>query len=196
MAKRKKVSYDEIIEVFKNNPDISGTELAQIFKKEASWGKRFKKFYFASKEEKEHLKDTHPAFKAFYNLYKEYLENNSDSEIIEPQKEEEQQMPLLQEGQELDQEEEELSELELKYNNLEKVAVGLAIELKECKESQKGFIEDTAAKGLTINRLVNTKNELNAKLNQCFKDLKYYKFWYWIFLFSYLIEILILWLKG
>jgi len=196
MAKRKKVLYQEIIEVFKNNPDISGTELAQIFKKDASWGRRLKQFYFASKEEKEQLKEQHHIFKTFYNLYQNYLENNPDSEIIEPEKEEEEQMPVLQEQQELDQEEKELSELELKTKKLEQMVISLAVELTHLRESNKGLIEDNAAKGLNINRLINTKNELTAKLNQCSKDLKYYKVCYWIFLVGYVIEILILWLKG
>jgi len=205
MAKRKKLTYQEIIEVIKNNPDITGAELGEIFKKDTSWGRRLKKFYFATVEEKEQLTQQHHIFKAFYNLYIEYLKTTPAPELIEEEEKEEEsvrQENAQEEAKEIvgqaQQEEipENIQELIEENKKLKQMVVSLAVELNHLRESNKGLMADNCEKGLNINRAINTENKLTAKLNKCSSDLKYYKVYYWIMLSAWILEIIIVWAKG
>jgi len=186
----KKISYEEIVEVFSNQPDISGPALAKIFKKDSSWGTRLKQFYFASKKEKEQLKNKHPAFKAFYNLYIEYLKNNPSPEPVEEKIEIEE--PLVREEENMYEEEisQNLQELIEENKKLEQMVISLTVEIKHLREYNKVLIEDNAAKGLNINRAIKSRNVAWENVKKCGKELKYYKLWYWIMLIGYGIEII------
>ena len=169
------MTWEEIIDILEKNKDKSTKELIPIFNKDRVWTSRLKTFYFASKEEKEALKDKHPQFAYFYRLYKEYLERNTPK--IKEEKEKKEEIKITNE-ENIEQyiEDPELideEELEQKVEILKKVMIFLGTKLKRCKKLKDELLKENEDKALNLNRTINELQQAKIEIEEKKKAIKY-----------------------
>ena len=157
--------WDEWVKILENNPTKSLRELAKEFNKNPTWVHFLKRFYNASPEEKEKLKDTHAQYAYFYKIWKEKNPIAVDSGAISTPKTQNFFLPIPY--------------MEIKH--LKKIITFLGVENKHLIEENKLLKEDNLIKARSINQLINKSNELSEEV----KNLRLHlKFLYLIFYFT------------